>query len=140
VRGESPFPSRRPFSSAFEYAALISIGWSLDRILAPNNGQIFLVAICSYRSCVRGEAKADELFLNLTQRFADQGRNISDKQNSPNYAPNALAEDTDAKKHGIRRADFKAAMSRLFSAGKIHLVSYGRPSRPYVKLAVVEAG
>jgi RecA-family ATPase len=85
------------------------------------------------------EAKADELFLNLTQRFAGQGRNISDKQNSPNYAPNALAEDPEAKKHSIRRADFKAAMSRLFSAGKIHIETYGRPSRPYTKLAVVEA-
>jgi RecA-family ATPase len=86
------------------------------------------------------EAKADELFLNLMLRFADQGRNISDKPNSPNYAPNALADDPEAKKQGIRRADFKAAMSRLFSSSKIHVATYGRPSRPYTKLAPGEAG
>jgi RecA-family ATPase len=86
------------------------------------------------------EAKADELFLEMLRRFAGQGRNASDKPNSPNYAPNALADDPEAKKQGIRRADFKAAMSRLFNNGKIHVENYGRPSRPYSKLAVVEAG
>jgi hypothetical protein len=30
-------------------------------------------------------------------------------------------------------------MSLLFSANKIHVATYGRPSRPYSKLAVVEA-
>jgi RecA-family ATPase len=82
------------------------------------------------------EAKADELFLDLLRRFAGQGRNASDKPNSPNYAPNALADDPEAKKQGIRRADFKAAMSRLFSTDKIHVEEYGRPSRPYSRLAV----
>jgi RecA-family ATPase len=86
------------------------------------------------------EAKADELFLGLLRRFNEQGRNVSDKQNAPTYAPTAFAEDTDAKKHGLRKADFKAAMSRLFNASKIHVATYGRPSRPYTKLAVVEAG
>ena len=86
------------------------------------------------------EAKAEEVFLDLLKRFAGQGRNVSDKANAPTYAPTAFAEDADAKKHGIRKADFKAAMSRLFNNGKIHVASYGRPSRPYSKLAVVEAG
>jgi RecA-family ATPase len=86
------------------------------------------------------DSKADELFLNLMQRFADQGRNISDKPNSPNYAPNALADDPEAKKQGMRRADFKAAMSRLFSSSKIHVETYGRPSRLYTRLAVREQG
>jgi hypothetical protein len=80
------------------------------------------------------------LFLNLMQRFADQGRNISDKPNSPNFAPTAFAEDGEAKKQGLRKADFKAAMSRLFSSGKIHVETYGRPSRPYTKLATRSAG
>jgi RecA-family ATPase len=84
------------------------------------------------------EQKAEEVFLDLLRRFADQGRNVSDKQNSPNHAPTAFADDADAKKHGLRKADFKAVMSRLFSAGKILVVAYGRPSRPYTKLAVME--
>jgi hypothetical protein len=86
------------------------------------------------------EAKGEELFLELLRRFAGQGRHASDKANSPNYAPTSFADDAEAKKHGIRKADFKAAMSRLFSANKIHVATYGRPSRPYSKLAVVVAG
>jgi RecA-family ATPase len=82
------------------------------------------------------EARADQLFIDLLLRFAEQGRNISDKPNSPNYAPNALADDNQAKQHGIRRADFKGAMARLFSANKIYVEIYGRPSRPYSKLSV----
>jgi RecA-family ATPase len=83
------------------------------------------------------ESKADQVFLELLRRFAGQGRNVSDKQNSPNYAPTAFADDAEAKQRGLRKVDFKAAMSRLFSAGKIHVVAYGRPSRPYTRLAVV---
>jgi len=82
------------------------------------------------------EQKADEQFLELLRQFAGQGRNVSDKQNAPNYAPTAFAEDAEAKRQGLRKADFKAAMLRLFSAGKIHVETYGRPSRPYTKLSV----
>jgi RecA-family ATPase len=86
------------------------------------------------------EAMADDLFLNLLQRFAGQGRNVSDKRNSPNYAPTAFADDADAKGLNIRKADFSQAMSRLFNSNRIHVETYGRPARPYTKLAVVQAG
>jgi hypothetical protein len=69
-----------------------------------------------------------------------KGWNVSDKPNSPTYAPAAFADEPDAKTQGLRKPDFKAAMSRLFSAGKIHVGTHGRPSRPYSKLAVVKAG
>jgi RecA-family ATPase len=85
------------------------------------------------------EFVADDLFLELLRRFAGQGRNVSDRHNSPNYAPTAFAEDATAKQHGLRKADFKAAMSRLFSAEKIYVETYGRPSRPYSKLAIKPA-
>jgi RecA-family ATPase len=82
------------------------------------------------------ETAADQLFLDLLRRFADQGRNVSDKPNSPNFAPAAFVEDAEAKRLGLRKPDLKAAMSRLFSADKIHVEHYGRPSRPYSKLSV----
>jgi RecA-family ATPase len=82
------------------------------------------------------EAKADELFLDLLRRFAGQGRNVSEKPTARNYAPTEFATEADAKKLNIRKADFKAAMSRLFSANKVYVESYGRPSRPYSKLSV----
>jgi RecA-family ATPase len=82
------------------------------------------------------EAAADGLFLDLLRRFADQGRNVSDKQNSPNFAPAAFVDDPETKRLGLRKADLKAAMSRLFDTGKIHVENYGRPSRPYSRLSV----
>jgi RecA-family ATPase len=82
------------------------------------------------------EAKADEMFLELFRRFASQGRNVGDKPTAPNYAPAVFAEDVDAGKHGFRKADFKAAMLRLFNGDKIFVETYGRPSRPFSRLAI----
>ncbi|WP_167772047.1 AAA family ATPase [Bradyrhizobium frederickii] len=82
------------------------------------------------------EAKTEETFLDLLRRFAGQGRNVSATPTAPNYAPTAFADDPDAKRLGFRKADFKDAMARLFSAGKVHIENYGRPSRPASRLAV----
>jgi RecA-family ATPase len=82
------------------------------------------------------EAKADELFLTFLRRFAGQGRNVSEKPNAPTYAPAAFSDEADAKSIGLRKGDFKAAMARLFAAEKVYVESYGRPSRPYTRLAV----
>jgi RecA-family ATPase len=82
------------------------------------------------------ETATDQLFLDLLRRFADQGRNVSDKQNSPNFAPAAFVEDAEAKRLGLRKPDLKAAMARLFSTDKIYVENYGRPSRPYSKLSI----
>ncbi|MCK1652252.1 AAA family ATPase [Bradyrhizobium sp. 149] len=82
------------------------------------------------------EAKVNETFLELLHRFAGQGRNVSATPTAPNYAPTAFADDPDAKRHGFRKADMKDAMARLFSAGKVHIENYGRPSRPASRLTV----
>jgi RecA-family ATPase len=82
------------------------------------------------------EAKAQEVFLELLRRFADQGRNLGDKPTSPNYAPTAFAREDEARTHTIRKPDFEAAMRSLFKAGKIHVESYGRPARPASRLAL----
>jgi RecA-family ATPase len=80
---------------------------------------------------IAAERAADELFLKLLDRFADQGRNVSDKPAANNYAPKMFATDPDGKG---RRKDLADAMSRLFSARKIRVEDYGRPSRPYTRL------
>jgi RecA-family ATPase len=82
------------------------------------------------------EAKADEIFLDLLKRFAGQGRNVSDKPNSNNYAPAVFASETEAKNLRLRRADLEASMRRLFQHNKIHVETYGRPSRPVSRLAI----
>jgi hypothetical protein len=84
------------------------------------------------------EAKADETFLELIKRFADEGRNVSHHPTSKTYAPTAFAAETEAKKHQLRKADLEAAMRRLFEVKKIHVETYGRPSRPYTRIAIKE--
>jgi RecA-family ATPase len=85
---------------------------------------------------VAHETKAEQLFLDLLRRYESQGRNVSDKLNAPAYAPTVFAEEAEAKKQQIRKPDLKAAMQRLFGAGKIHVEQYGRPSRPYSRLVI----
>jgi RecA-family ATPase len=85
------------------------------------------------------ESKAEELFLDLLRRFAGQGRNVSEKPTAPTYAPAAFSKEADARALGLRKPDVEAAMSRLFAADKIHVEEYGRPSRPYSRLAIKPA-
>jgi len=81
------------------------------------------------------DTQADEVFLELLRRFSTQGRNVSEKPNAPTYAPATFAKEADAKNQNIRKLDLEAAMRRLFTAGKIQVEHYGRPSRPYSRLA-----
>jgi RecA-family ATPase len=74
----------------------------------------------------------DELFLTLLDQFDQQGRKVSDGRTSPNYAPTVFSQDQRAR--GTSKARLASAMERLFAAKKIHVATYGRPSRPYSKL------
>jgi RecA-family ATPase len=80
------------------------------------------------------EKAAEDLFLKLLQDFNQQGRNVSDKKNSPTYAPAAFASDPQAKTIHRPGKALTDAMARLFAAGKIRVETYGRPSRPYSRL------
>lgn len=83
------------------------------------------------------ETKTDEIFLELLKRFTTENRNVSHNPRSPTYAPPAFAQEAEAKNIHLRKADLEAAMRRLFASTKIHVETYGRPSRPYSRLAVV---
>jgi RecA-family ATPase len=80
------------------------------------------------------EQAAEDLFMKLLRTFDQQGRNVSDKKNSPTYAPTAFASDPQAKTLHKPRKALTDAMARLFAAGKIRVETYGRPSRPYSRL------
>jgi RecA-family ATPase len=82
------------------------------------------------------EATADQCFLNLVKRLAGEGRNVSEKPNSPTYAPTTFAKEHEAKTNPLRKSDLEAAMRRLFASGKICVESYGRPSRPATRIAI----
>jgi RecA-family ATPase len=83
------------------------------------------------------EQKADETFAAQIIKFTAQARNTSAKPNAPTYAPTEFAKEPEAKKAGLRKADFEAAMRRLLEAGKIRIVPYGPPSRGWSKLEIV---
>jgi RecA-family ATPase len=78
------------------------------------------------------EQKAEETFLALLARYEREGRNVSDKLNSPTYGPALFCKERDA--NGMRKEDLSAAMRRLFETSKIHVENYGRPSRPASRL------
>jgi RecA-family ATPase len=78
------------------------------------------------------DAKADDTFLQLLKRFNEQGRHVSAALTSINYAPTVFAEES----NGISRSQLADAMRRLFQAEKIRVENYGRPSRPYSRIAI----
>jgi RecA-family ATPase len=80
------------------------------------------------------EQKAEEIFLALLVRYDREGRNVSDKPTSPTYAPAAFRREKEAS--GFRKEALADAMRRLFAAGKIHIESYGKPSRPYSRIRI----
>jgi RecA-family ATPase len=76
------------------------------------------------------DQKDDELFLTMLDQFEQQGRRVSDGLTAPNYAPARFS-----KANGTSKARFATAMDRLFAANKIHVATYGRPSRLASKIA-----
>ena len=109
-------------------------GPTCDSIVLRYERGLFLpVAGASTLDKLAAEQAADNLFLTLLDTFERQGRNVSDKQ-SPSYAPMLFAKDPEARKAGVTKKAFEAAMSRLFNDGKIRVETYGRPSRPYTRL------
>jgi hypothetical protein len=79
------------------------------------------------------EAKADTAFLDLLDRFAEQGRNVGAAPTSNNYAPTVFAKEG----CGFNRKQLDAALRRLFASGQIKVESYGRTSNQHQRLAHV---
>jgi RecA-family ATPase len=66
------------------------------------------------------DAKVEQAFLDLLDRFTAQGRNVGAMPNSPNSAPAVFAKEN----CGFNRKQLDAAMRRLFAANKIHVETY----------------
>ena len=74
--------------------------------------------------------------MDLLRRFSAHNRNVSDKANANNYAPTAFAREDAARKQAIKKADLEQAMRGLFSANKITVEQYGKPSLHRYRLAL----
>jgi RecA-family ATPase len=79
---------------------------------------------------VAQEQEDDERFLAALDQAEKQGRHLSDSVNANNYAPASFSKAT-----GTPKARLAGAMERLFTAGKIQMVTYGPPSKAWRKLA-----
>jgi RecA-family ATPase len=78
-------------------------------------------------------AKAETVFLALLQAFEEQGRSVSPNP-SNSYAPAVFEREPDAD--GVSKAALARAMSKLLKADRIHIESFGPPSRERRKLAL----
>ncbi|MGY4570484.1 AAA family ATPase [Bradyrhizobium sp. USDA 3256] len=136
LRAASPEDGERPDSNLrqleFKKNQYGPLGETI--VLRYQNGLFLPEAGVSSLDKLAREAAAEDLFMELLRRFGDQGRNVSDKATANNYAPTAFAHEDRAQKLNLRKTDFKAAMSRLFSANRICVEDYGRPSRPTYRL------
>ena len=101
-----------------------------------NNGLFLPVSGIGNLEKLAAEQRAEELFLKLLAQFTRQIRNTSEKPNAPTYAPTLFAREDEARSSGVRKADFEAAMRRLFAADKICLQLYGPPSKATSRLAI----
>ena len=79
------------------------------------------------------EQAADNLFLELLDKFQGQGRHVSHIKTSKTYAPTMFANDPKAKAPGIRKS-LTEAMERLFAAKKIKAEQYGPPSKHHQRI------
>lgn len=71
-------------------------------------------------------------FLELLREFDRQGRHVN-PTSGPNYAPKAFAAADGATGHRL----FKAAMDRLFAAGRLEVIPHGPPSKGVRKIVEV---
>jgi RecA-family ATPase len=72
------------------------------------------------------ELEAEQIFLALLDSYNAQNRHVSDASGA-NFAPKVFTDAPEAK--GTSGAQFKAAMNRLFTAGKIRVQIVGPQSR-----------
>jgi RecA-family ATPase len=81
------------------------------------------------------DAKADNVFLGLVERFTREGRTVGDKRGH-SYAPAQFAQEAEAKAAGLGKEALADAMRRLFTSNQIHVERYGRPSNPHHRISI----
>ncbi|MCK1459603.1 AAA family ATPase [Bradyrhizobium sp. 2] len=81
-------------------------------------------------------SKADALFLELLELFAEQGQNLG-VQAGTSYAPVKMAKHSKGK--GYSKDQFAKAMQRLLDAKRVAVVTEGPPSRQRSRLVAVQA-
>jgi RecA-family ATPase len=102
-------------------------------VLRYQRGLFLPVAGMGTLDKLAAEQAADQLFLELLDKFSSQGRNVSHLKTSNSYAPTMFASDPKAKAPGIKKT-LGEAMERLFEAKKIKAEPYGAPSKHHQRI------
>jgi RecA-family ATPase len=103
-------------------------------VLRWQDGLFLPIAGISSLDQAAQDSRAEDVFLTLLRRFTAENRFVGNKP-GPSYAPAAFAKEDEAKKAGIQRDAFAAAMLRLFQAGTIWN-EHGRLARPNYRIAL----
>jgi RecA-family ATPase len=107
-----------------------------DRIvLRYQNGMFLPVPGMASLDRLAHQAKAQDVFLALLERFTREGRNVSANPGR-GYAPSAFAGEAEAKAAHLNSRDLKDALRQLFHDGKIENQQYGRASNQHYRLAI----
>jgi RecA-family ATPase len=95
----------------------IHVMWTDGRFIATSPGSV---------ENLTNATEAEAVFLHLLAKLDKQGRRVSPNPSST-YAPKVLAKEPGNR--GIGKAALERAMPRLLDARKIHIRSYGPPSK-----------
>jgi hypothetical protein len=79
------------------------------------------------------ERRVEAVFLALLDRFASDGRNVSDR--GPTSAPALFAKEPEARAAKLGKAPLAEAMRRLFATSKIRMEPYGRTDHGKQRIA-----
>ena len=104
-------------------------------VLRYQNGLYLPVPGMNNLDKIAREAKAEEIFLALLQRFTRENRVVSDKPGT-SYAPAQFAKEDEATKVGLGSKNLTEAMRNLFRTGKIQNEPHGRPARGSYRITV----
>jgi RecA-family ATPase len=107
-----------------------------DRVvLKYTNGMFLPVPGMASLDRLAQQAKSQDVFITLLQRFSRENRNVSANPGR-GYAPAVFAGEDEAKKAHLKKADLRDAMRQLFQDQKIWNEPYGIPSRQFYRVAV----
>jgi RecA-family ATPase len=123
------------------YSPAVKAVWrQFSNVELPNGDDVGVVTVWNYPGQGEGtperqeqERAADFVFLQLIDRFALEGRGVSERP-SRNYAPALFAEEAEAKMAKQNKITLKAAMLRLFKAGKIKAIDEGSGGKAIHKI------
>lgn len=82
-------------------------------------------------------AKAETVFMTVLNRCFGEGRYLSDKAKANNYAPKAIASESEATEAKVGRPALEEAMRALFKSGRIRVEPYDKPSRGWTRIKPV---